>query len=252
MLGRDLSKIIIIDNSPISYQLQPENALPISSWFDDKDDRELLRIIPILKEFATISNVKQLVPTYVNDGKILFKDNSEIDMLEIPQNSINIDPTEIDFNMQKKSSGVGYINDLRILNRSTFPKLFAKEKRWQLKRSSDLYRLNQPSFIKVNLFSNGVLSSAPVTNMSMQRYFLNDRLLTPQSNAKRKSLYNLSGGKSLRTPGRDGNELIALMSSMGATKDDKSSSIDDNIRQFKTYTSERKPARSKHIFIKLA
>ena len=32
-LGRDLKDVIIIDNSPNSYAFQPENALPIPSWY---------------------------------------------------------------------------------------------------------------------------------------------------------------------------------------------------------------------------
>merc|ERR1712223_659873 len=41
-LGRELHKIIIVDNSPASYVFHPDNAVPCSSWFDDMEDRELL------------------------------------------------------------------------------------------------------------------------------------------------------------------------------------------------------------------
>ena len=37
-MGRDLDRTIIIDNSPASYLFQPQNAIPCSSWFDDKND----------------------------------------------------------------------------------------------------------------------------------------------------------------------------------------------------------------------
>uniref|UniRef100_A0AAQ5X8F2 Mitochondrial import inner membrane translocase subunit TIM50 n=1 Tax=Amphiprion ocellaris TaxID=80972 RepID=A0AAQ5X8F2_AMPOC len=40
-LGRELSKVIIIDNSPASYIFHPENAVPVQSWFDDMTDTEL-------------------------------------------------------------------------------------------------------------------------------------------------------------------------------------------------------------------
>ena len=36
-----MSKIIILDNSPPSYALQNENALPISSWYGSEKDTEL-------------------------------------------------------------------------------------------------------------------------------------------------------------------------------------------------------------------
>lgn len=49
LLGRDLANVVIIDNSPESYLLQSANALPISSWYEDKYDEELLNFVPIFQ-----------------------------------------------------------------------------------------------------------------------------------------------------------------------------------------------------------
>ncbi|KAL7067268.1 NLI interacting factor-like phosphatase family protein [Cryptosporidium serpentis] len=51
-LGRNLEDVIIIDNSPISYLFQPENAIPITSWFNDKNDTELYDLLPLLSILA--------------------------------------------------------------------------------------------------------------------------------------------------------------------------------------------------------
>lgn len=51
-LGRKLENVIIIDNSPNSYLFQPENALPSISWFDDKNDYELLEISKVLDKLV--------------------------------------------------------------------------------------------------------------------------------------------------------------------------------------------------------
>merc|ERR1719361_709133 len=48
-LGRKMSEVIIIDNSPHSYRFQPCNAIPITSWFDDPNDTELYDLLPVLK-----------------------------------------------------------------------------------------------------------------------------------------------------------------------------------------------------------
>ena len=49
---------MIIDNSPSSYIFHPENAIPIESWFDDENDRELLSLIDVLAQLATVPNVR--------------------------------------------------------------------------------------------------------------------------------------------------------------------------------------------------
>jgi len=51
-MGRDLSKIMIIDNSPHSFAFNPENAIPCQSWFSDKNDTELMELIPVLEELS--------------------------------------------------------------------------------------------------------------------------------------------------------------------------------------------------------
>ncbi len=52
-LGRPLAETIIIDNSPTSYIFHPAHAVPISSWFSDAHDTELLDIIPFLEDLAS-------------------------------------------------------------------------------------------------------------------------------------------------------------------------------------------------------
>jgi len=51
-LGRELNRTIIIDNSPASYLFQPQNAIPCSSWFDDKNDTLLKDMIPEMELIA--------------------------------------------------------------------------------------------------------------------------------------------------------------------------------------------------------
>uniref|UniRef100_A0A3Q1HYL1 Mitochondrial import inner membrane translocase subunit TIM50 n=1 Tax=Anabas testudineus TaxID=64144 RepID=A0A3Q1HYL1_ANATE len=65
-LGRELSKVIIIDNSPASYIFHPENAVPVQSWFDDMTDTELLDLIPLFEGLSKERDVYSLLQSLRN------------------------------------------------------------------------------------------------------------------------------------------------------------------------------------------
>lgn len=56
-LGRDIRKVVIVDNSPQSYIFHPDNAVPVTSWFDDPNDTELLDLIPFFEALDKVDNV---------------------------------------------------------------------------------------------------------------------------------------------------------------------------------------------------
>uniref|UniRef100_A0A7I4XTQ6 protein-serine/threonine phosphatase n=1 Tax=Haemonchus contortus TaxID=6289 RepID=A0A7I4XTQ6_HAECO len=60
-LGRDLSKVLIIDNSPASYSFHPENAIPVPTWWDDPSDVELLDILPLLERLEKAESIYEVL-----------------------------------------------------------------------------------------------------------------------------------------------------------------------------------------------
>ncbi|XP_010568051.1 PREDICTED: carboxy-terminal domain RNA polymerase II polypeptide A small phosphatase 1 [Haliaeetus leucocephalus] len=56
-LGRDLRRIIIVDNSPASYIFHPDNAVPVASWFDNMADTELLDLLPFFERLSKVEDV---------------------------------------------------------------------------------------------------------------------------------------------------------------------------------------------------
>ena len=71
-LGRDLKDVVIVDNSPMSYALNPENGLPILTWFEDKDDRELYNISSILEFLSFVPDVRNYIRQFVVNDEISY------------------------------------------------------------------------------------------------------------------------------------------------------------------------------------
>ncbi|TFY74513.1 hypothetical protein EWM64_g9499 [Hericium alpestre] len=57
-LGRSTQDTIILDNSPASYIFHPNNAVPVSSWFNDPHDTELTDLCPFLADLASVDDVR--------------------------------------------------------------------------------------------------------------------------------------------------------------------------------------------------
>lgn len=57
-LGRDLRKVIIIDDNSRSYKLQKSNAIPIKSFEGLKSDTELTQLIPLLRILSKVDDVR--------------------------------------------------------------------------------------------------------------------------------------------------------------------------------------------------
>lgn len=76
LLGRELKDVVIVDNTPLSYALQPSNALPIDTWIDDKKDKQLYNLLEILKYLANVKDVRHYlkdITKYNGDHKSAMK-----------------------------------------------------------------------------------------------------------------------------------------------------------------------------------
>ncbi|CAI2384171.1 unnamed protein product [Moneuplotes crassus] len=69
-LGRDLKDCIIVDNLPKSYVNQPENGIPILSWYDDRNDKELDALFPLLIALSKVGDVRKRIKRFVKKDRI--------------------------------------------------------------------------------------------------------------------------------------------------------------------------------------
>lgn len=80
-LGRDLNKILIIDNIPENFKLQKENGLHIKTWTGDINDEELKYLLIILSKLFQ-SKVNDIFPYLKNIRENYYKNNSYCGSLE--------------------------------------------------------------------------------------------------------------------------------------------------------------------------
>ena len=69
LIGRDLSKIIIVDNNETCFELNTENGIKISSFYGDNNDNKLFELKNILKEiyFKNYNDVRLALKEFHND-----------------------------------------------------------------------------------------------------------------------------------------------------------------------------------------
>lgn len=69
-VSTDLSKVLIIDNSPVSFLNHESNAIEIDTWINDPSDTSLLSLIPLLSALRYTTDVRTVLS--LKSGEAMF------------------------------------------------------------------------------------------------------------------------------------------------------------------------------------
>jgi len=118
IFDRKINNMIIIDNNPLSYDNNVSNGIPILSWYEDTNDKELLKLIPILKYMSNndVYDVRNII------NKIVDRNSNNIDYNAINKIMNSNKEEKINTNNENNS----YLltkNDYKRTNKSEEPRL---------------------------------------------------------------------------------------------------------------------------------
>jgi hypothetical protein len=109
-LGRRMEDILILDNSPISYLFQKQNALPIKTWLDDRNDIELYKYLRPLEYLAKVDDVRDVISRIVDQDKNQI-DFEVFDEIATKNNYLNMNNDRKKYNSESRRlvfNKVGY------------------------------------------------------------------------------------------------------------------------------------------------
>lgn len=65
--GRGLDQVVIVDDNPNAYTLQPDNAIPIKPFVDNLGDAELRRLARFFELAGLFEDVRDAVKCYLSE-----------------------------------------------------------------------------------------------------------------------------------------------------------------------------------------
>ena len=162
IFDRKISNMIIIDNNPLSYDNNRENGIPILSWYDDPNDKELMKLLPILKYMASqdIKDVRYILNDIVDKTRNEINYNA-ISRILTQENKINENENSL------SSSNITMNNKYRKNNKSQEPKKnIEKNGNYYVYNNNNTYyeEFNRMKPIKNN-YMNGKIEKGKINNL---------------------------------------------------------------------------------------
>ena len=161
---KDLSRIVMIDDNSISYSLQKENGIPIKSWYGDKNDIELFKLLPILKKLSTFKDVRTEIKKIV-DEKISWTKSLKW-LKNENKNTIN---ASICQNLKIKKLKTDYCNKNRIKNNSMKKTNNIKKMKLEISKYNNHHKINKSE----SYSSNKILSQYIGKNININPFDFN-------------------------------------------------------------------------------
>eukprot|EP00826_Nyctotherus_ovalis_P054067 TRINITY_DN7061_c0_g1_i15.p1 TRINITY_DN7061_c0_g1~~TRINITY_DN7061_c0_g1_i15.p1 ORF type:complete len:409 (-),score=77.94 TRINITY_DN7061_c0_g1_i15:370-1596(-) len=233
-LGRDLNGVIIVDNSPACYSLQPENGIPISTWTEDLSDMKLTQLAPLLRALATVEDVRSYLMWLVTDDNIDYVD--ALEELEEDLRNRNEDgeaSLDEDEDSDKTLESVKDCSELSTAESNTFGKV-----RKSLNSSdNELRRIKEKLNLKSDQFeilSVSILTCEPGANKAKKNLALHPMY----SNISKKS-YELTNRSTL--------SLKNSKKEIASRLDSEQKTTAEKAKQLSKYANRHKEAIIKHI-----
>lgn len=85
-----MNEILILDNNPVCYLLQPANAIPVTSFYFDAEDAELMKLARILSIVAPMPDKQEVLKDYFFKEHIASSEKYDDLVATIINNSLDL------------------------------------------------------------------------------------------------------------------------------------------------------------------
>ena len=193
--------IIIIDNNPVSYALNKTNGIPIQTWIDDPNDKELIRLIPLLKYLSKVDDVRIVIKKIINRAKAkvnftlfneLLRDSSKNNVKQKEEMINNMQTQKSTTKLKKKiNMNPDVKNNINKIN------LFPKRKKINLQKKTNTEKNNNTNnkILIIDNNNNNINNEHTSKKLKIKKYIKDkipeDKIKTKETNTK-PNIFNIS------------------------------------------------------------
>ena len=117
----NLKDIILLDNNPTSYSFNQNNGIPIKTWHNDKNDKELLKMINFLRFLSTVNDVRYYIQNVIKNNEINYYQVNTIIKQKINVNKADDEENNLFFKQFEIRNENENFNKNKNINNNTTP-----------------------------------------------------------------------------------------------------------------------------------